>query len=76
MVQSKLMVSYIGILTNLDKIEHLFNLYKVLSFNNLALFFKKKIIIYFAILIKNIIFALVFWNVNDIYKRMVLHYGT
>ena len=41
MVQFKSMVSYIGILTNLDKIEHTFTSYKVLSFNDLALFILK-----------------------------------
>ena len=41
MVQFKSMVSYIGILTNLDKIEHTFTSDKVLSFNDLALFILK-----------------------------------
>ena len=69
MVQFKSMVSYIGILTNLDKIEHTFTSYKVLSFNNLALFILKITIKYFVNSIKKIIFALGFWNVNDIYHK-------
>ena len=76
MVQSKLMASCTGIQTSLDKKKLFLSFYKVLSFNNLALFLCKKICICFVITIENIIFAFVIWNANDIYNKMVLYYGT